>query len=154
MNKQIKLSALAIAIAFITNSAMAQESVTVKPGISPETKTEVLAVNKKMETAFIQNDLLKIGEFYNDDATLVLQDGTELKGRKQLSEYFMRLQNRKDLKIEATEIGGSGKFVYQMGKMTITTLANGESKSTTSRFVMMLQRGNDYDFRITATALN
>ncbi|MBK7855329.1 MAG: hypothetical protein IPJ79_10865 [Bacteroidetes bacterium] len=54
MNKQIKLSALAIAIAFITNSAMAQESVTVKPGISPETKTEVLAVNKKMETAFTQ----------------------------------------------------------------------------------------------------
>lgn len=154
MNKQIKLTVAALAIALTINSAKAQEAVTVKPGITPETKTEVLAVNKKMETAFTQNDLLKIGEFYNDDATLVLQDGTELKGRKQLSEYFLSLQNRKDLKIEATEIGGSGKFVYQMGKMTVTTLANGQPVTTTARFVMMLQRGNDYDFRITASALN
>lgn len=153
MNKQIKLSVLAIAIAFFANSANAQ-SVTVKPGVTDETKSEILSINKKMETAFTQNDLLKIGEFYNDDATLVLQDGTELKGRKQLSEYFMSLQNRKDLKIETTEIGGSGKFVYQLGKMTITTLANGQPVTATSRFVMMLQRGNDYDFRITASALN
>lgn len=154
MSKQIKLSVLALTIAFTMNSAIAQESVTVKPGVSPDTKSEILSINKKMETAFTENDLLKIGEFYNDDATLVLQDGTELKGRKQLSEYFMSLQNRKGLKIEATEIGGSGKFVYQLGKMTITTESEGKPAIITARFVMMMQRGSDYDFRITASALN
>ena len=145
---------MAFAVTVMSGSLMAQDQVTVKPGVSQEIKDEVFAVNKKMETAFTQNDLLKIGEFYNDDATLVLSDGKELRGRKELSDYFMSVQNRKGLKIETTEIGGSGKLIYQMGRMTITTEVNGKQDVAVARFVMLMQRGNDYDFRIMASSLN
>lgn len=156
MYKQIKQIAVAVALmATATTGANAQtETGKLKSDVSQEVKDEILKMNKQMEESFTSNDLLKIGEFYADDASIVLPDGKVLNGRKEVSDYFLSLQNRKELKLEVTEMGGTGKMVYEIGTAKITTVADGKEKTETATFTMIFQRQNDFAYKVSVNSMN
>lgn len=155
MHKQIRQIAAAIAIMLTSAGAYAQTQIgKFKSDVSQETKDEVQRLNKQMEESFTQNDLLKIVEFYADDASIVLPGGKVLNGRKEVSEYFMSLQNRKELKLDVTEIGGSGKMIYEIGTAKITTVVDGKEKTETATFTIIFQRQSDFAYKVSVNSMN
>lgn len=64
----------------------AQEASKIKSDISEQIKEEILQLNAEMEKSFLSSDLLKISDFYDDDA-IIMMNGKQVKGRKELSDF-------------------------------------------------------------------
>lgn len=127
----------------------AQEVSKIKGEVSEQTKNEIVQLNRDLEKSFLNNDLLKISEYYDDDATIMV-DGKKVQGRKELSDYWNNVTNRKDLKLDIREIGGQGKYIYQMGSVTFAT---GEG-TVTKNYVMLWKRMANYEYKIYLNGLN
>lgn len=148
MSKKLMLTITALVLA-ATIHVNAQEVSKFKSDVSDQTKEEILKLNSEMETSFLNPDPLKISEFYDDDATIML-NGKQVKGRKELSDFWNGIKDRKDFKMDVRELGGSGKYIYQTGYVTWT--ASGEQ--VTKSFMMVWKRLSNYEYKIYLTGLN
>jgi ketosteroid isomerase-like protein len=143
----IAATILLAATAFTTSNA--QESPKLKSDVSEQTKNEIMQLNKDLEKSFMHNDLLKISEYYDDDATIMV-DGKKVQGRKELSDYWSSVKDRKDLKLSINEIGGQGEYIYETGSITLAT-AEG---TVTKNFLMLWKRLPNYEYKIYLNGLN
>jgi ketosteroid isomerase-like protein len=146
--KKLMLTMVAVVLA-ATTQVNAQEVSKVKSDISDQTREEILKLNSEMESSFTSADPLKISEFYDDDATIMM-NGKQVKGRKELSDFWNGIKDRKDFKLDVKELGGSGKYIYQTGNVTWT--ASGEQ--VTKSFMMVWKRLSNYEYKIYLTGLN
>jgi ketosteroid isomerase-like protein len=147
-----KLTLLAATIMFAATTftkVNAQEAPKMKSDVSEQTKNEIMQLNKELEKSFLHNDLLKISEYYDDDATIMV-DGKKVQGRKELSDYWSNVKDRKDLKLDIKEIGGQGKYIYETGSITLAT-AEG---IVTKNFLMLWKRLPNYEYKIYLNGLN
>ncbi len=149
MKKLIFVTASAMMLTLTTSLLNAQSNTGIKTDVSEQTKEEILKLNNEMENSFLSNDPLKISEFYDDDATILL-DGKQVKGRKELSEFWNGIKDRKNLKLKVNELGGSGKYVYQTGSITWTT----SGEEVTKNFMMLWKRLSNYEYKIYLAGLN
>lgn len=133
----------------ITIKVKAQDASPIKTDISEQTREEILQLNSEMETSFQNTDLLKISEYFDNDATIMMS-GKQIKGRKELSEFWSNIKDRKDFKLNIREIGGSGKYVYQTG--IVTWVASG--KQVTKSFMIVWKRLPNYEYKIYLTGFN
>jgi len=146
--KKIMMMLFAFLLA-ITIKANGQEVSPIINDISEQTKEEILQLNAEMETSFLSTDLLKISDYYDDDAVIML-NGKQVKGRKELSDFWNNIKDRKDFKINVKELGGSGKYIYQTGNLTWT--ASGEQ--VTKSFMMVWRRLSNYEYKVYLTGFN
>ena len=121
----------------------------IKGDAAEDAKQKVQELNKQMEDAFHSGDMVKVAEFYAEDATLITSEG-----KKAIFEYLNNMKNAKDLHMEATDINGSGKILYQIGTITFTAESNGSKESHSANQVMVWKRGSDWDYKISVEALN
>lgn len=146
--KKIMLIVFALVQA-ATIKVNAQEASKIKSDISEQIKEEILQLNAEMEKSFLSSDLLKISDFYDDDA-IIMMNGKQVKGRKELSDFWNNLKDRKDFKLDIKELGGSGKYIYQTSSITWT--ASGEK--VTKGFMMVWKRHSNYEYKIYLTGFN
>ena len=146
--KKIMMMLFAFLLA-ITIKANGQKVSPIISDISEQTKEEILQLNAEMETSFLSTDLLKISDYYDDDAVIML-NGKQVKGRKELSDFWNNIKDRKDFKINVKELGGSGKYIYQTGNLTWT--ASGEQ--VTKSFMMVWRRLSNYEYKVYLTGFN
>jgi uncharacterized protein (TIGR02246 family) len=125
-----------------------------KSEISPEMREKIDQLNNQFIDAMQKGDLSKIMDLYTDDATLMLPGGKSLKGKKEIAAYLEGVKNIKNVKLDVTDAGGSGKIIYQVGKATYVTNVNGAEKQETNDFVMVLKRQSDWDYKISVNSTN
>ena len=106
------------------------------------------SLNVEMEKAFNQNDMTKVASFYSDDAEIAA-DNYSVKGRSQLDNYWTSLKDKgRGWKLTVVEIGGTGEFVYELGKSDLTYIRgnNPNPVSSITNFVLIwrLQPGGTY----------
>ena len=141
-----------ILFAFVQAAAIkvnAQEASKIKSDISEQARDEILQLNSEMETSFQSTDLLEISEYFDNDATIMM-NGKQIKGRKELSEFWNSIKDRKDFKLNTKEMGGSGKYVYQTG--IVTWVTSGEQ--VTKNFMMVWKRLSNFEYKIYLTGFN
>ena len=132
-----------------------KESVgTIKGDATDDTKQNIQEMNQKMADAFHAGDIVKVSEFYADDATVIIPGGKKIEGRKAIYEYLTTLKNSKDYKIEVSDVNGSGKILYQVGTVTFTADKNGTTETRSTDQVKVWKRGSDWDYKISVDSYN
>ncbi|MFK7970233.1 MAG: DUF4440 domain-containing protein [Bacteroidia bacterium] len=110
---------------------------------------EILAVNKKMEEAVAQNDMLTISYFYDDHA-VVTGHKHEEKGREAIDAYWEELRGRCiKWKLENIHIEGQGTLAYQRGISHLTYYdQSGKEITTVVRFTLVWKKNTAGNWKI------
>ena len=113
-----------------------------------ELKDAIEKLNKEMEKAFNDNEMVKVAAFYTDDAEISGETYT-VKGRKNLDSYWMSLRNLgRGWKLEVIEIGGEGELVYQLGNSDLKHIYNGKEVRSVTNFIVLWKRTPDGSYKI------
>ena len=126
----------------------------IKGDAADDTKQKVQQLNKQMEDAFRAGDMVKVADFYADDATLIAPGGKKIEGRKAIFEYLTAMKDAKDFHLDVTDVNGSGKVLYQVGTVTFTAEKNGSKESHSADQVKVWKRGSDWDYKISVESFN
>jgi uncharacterized protein (TIGR03067 family) len=124
-------------------------------GAQPVEKTEVAVVarpanaeplrqivdecNRKAIEEFKKGDMLAVARGYADDAT-IYSPGRKFHGRKAIDTYWQSIKGAKDWKLETFEVGGTPEAIYEVGKSTLTTEANGKPNTYACDYVVIWKR--------------
>lgn len=122
--------------------------------ISKEVRTEMEQLNKQLENSILKKDFATIIDLYSDDATLIVPGGKKLQGRKEIADYWYKLNGTKTLKSEILELGGNGKMVYQVGRWTITNVKDGVENTITTDVILVWKRQQDFEYKIQLNSSN
>lgn len=152
MKTNLKKSLFVIALLTLTVTApiFAQNSTEV----SKEAREEIENLNKSIEKSILKKALSDVPAMYTDDATILTPGGKKLHGRKEISTFWYDMSNCKEFKSEITELGGSGKMIYQVGKWTMTIEKDGKLTTYTTDVVLVWKRESSYDYKIQLQSLN
>jgi ketosteroid isomerase-like protein len=115
---------------------------------SAVTWTAIDSLNKEMEKAFNQNDMAKVASFYADDAEIA-GENYSVKGRANLDHYWASLKDKgRGWKLTVVEIGGTGEFIYELGKSDLSHLRadNPNPVKSITNFILIwkLQQNGSY----------
>jgi uncharacterized protein (TIGR02246 family) len=122
----------------------------IKGDAPDDTKQKIQELNKKMEEAFRSGDMVKVAEFYADDATVIIPGGRKIQGKKAIYDYLTTIKDATDFQIDVTDVNGSGKILYQLGSISFTANNNGLSEKHSSDQMKIWKRGTDWDYKISA----
>jgi len=144
MKRIMLLAGLCLAL-----TATMRAQVVQKNEISDQAQQQLLQLNDEMATSFQHTDLLKVSEFFDDDATIYM-NGNKVTGRKALSDFWNKITARKKMEINVDEMNGTGKFIYETGTLTMNT----ENNTVTKNFVMVRKRLPNFDYKIVVAGFN
>ena len=85
MKRIMLLAGLCLAL-----TATMRAQVVQKNEISDQAQQQLLQLNDEMATSFQHTDLLKVSEFFDDDATIYM-NGNKVTGRKALSDFWNKI---------------------------------------------------------------
>lgn len=108
------------------------------------------SLNKEMERVFNENDMMKVAAFYADDAEIA-GENYSVRGRKNLDNYWLSLKDKgRGWKLEVVEVGGSGEFIYQLGKSDLKHLSgnNPNPVSSITNFIVIWKLQADGSYKI------
>ncbi|MCP9496316.1 MAG: DUF4440 domain-containing protein [Pyrinomonadaceae bacterium MAG19_C2-C3] len=111
-------------------------------------RREIVETNRKMVETMKRGDLLGVSRFYADDAIILFHRGKKLQGRKAIDDYWTSIKGAKDWKLDVIEVGGSRDEVYQIGKSSFTSEADGKENTYTCDFVVIWKRQTDGAYKI------
>ncbi|HKR04960.1 MAG TPA: nuclear transport factor 2 family protein [Bacteroidia bacterium] len=152
--KSLFAGALLFLLAALVTPFNLNAQATIKGDATEETKQKIQGLNQQMAEAFRSGDMVKVSEFYADDATVIIPGGKKIEGRKAIYEYLATLKNSKDFKAEVSDVNGSGKILYQVGTITFTADKNGTLETHSSDQVKVWKRGTDWDYKISVDSYN
>jgi ketosteroid isomerase-like protein len=136
---------LIIAFHLCVLSAFSQEN---QSKIRKDINEKIKILNKDMEKAFNDNDMVKVAAFYRDDAEISGEYYT-VKGRKSLDNYWMNLKDKgRGWKLDVIEIGGEGELVYQLGKSDLRYISKGVEKRSITNFILIWKLSTDGTYTI------
>ena len=144
MKRIMLLAGLCLAL-----TATMRAQVVQKNEISDQAQQQLLQLNDEMATSFQHTDLLKVSEFFDDDATIYM-NGNKVTGRKALSDFWNKITARKKMEINVDEMNGTVKFIYETGTLTMNT----ENNTVTKNFVMVWKRLPNFDYKIVVAGFN
>jgi len=120
----------------------------------PEVRNLIEQNHAQMTDAFRRGDLLAVSGFYADDAIMLGPDGMKIQGRVAIDNYWTRIRGAKDWKLEVVEVGGSGEFVYELGRSALTTEHDGEENTYTCDFIVIWKQDEDKHYKIHVDSYN
>ena len=98
------------------------------------------ALNRDMESALREGDLLGVARFYADDAILLGPRGQRVEGREAIDRYWTGIRGAKDWKLTTTKLGGERETVYQIGRSRLVTAEGGRESVSEVEFVVVWRR--------------
>jgi len=108
------------------------------------------SLNKEMEKAFNENDMAKVATFYADDAEIAAENYS-VKGRSNLDNYWASLKDKgRGWKLTVVEIGGTGEFIYELGKSDLSHLRgnNPTPVKSITNFILIWKLQKDGSYKI------
>ena len=109
------------------------------------------SLNRAMENAFNENNMMKVAAFYADDAEIAAGGSYTVKERKNLDNYWLSLKDKgRGWKLEVIEVGGSGEFVYELGKSDLNYISgnNANPVSSVVNFIVIWKLQDDGTYKI------
>ena len=101
---------------------------------------KITALNKEMEKAFNNNDMLKVAAFYLDSA-VVIGGGMNVTGRINIDNYWLSLKDRAAVwKLEIDKIEDYDVIVIQRGR---SYLSSGSGMQSNVRFILIWKKTGD-----------
>lgn len=152
--KTLVVSTTIMTICMLSMSSQLMAQAPIKGDATDEVKQKIQTMNSEMEQAFKAGDMVKVAEFYADDAVLIIPGGKKLNGKKAIYEYLSGLSDTKDIQLSVSDVNGSGKIIYQLGTFTFSADMNGVNKKQSSDQVKVWKRGTDWDYKISVDSFN
>ncbi|MEO5572404.1 MAG: nuclear transport factor 2 family protein [Bacteroidia bacterium] len=152
--KKIKSFAAGIIVLLLATTVNLNAQSVIKGDAPDDSKQKIQELNQKMAESFRSGDIIKVSEFYADDATVIIPGGKKIEGRKAIYDYLTTLKNSKDYKMEVSDVNGSGKILYQVGTVTFTADKNGTSETRSTDQVKVWKRGSNWDYKISVDSYN
>ena len=116
---------------------------TLSPAISfsqPDVTSKITALNKEMENAFNNNDMVKVASYYLDSA-FVLGGGMNLTGRTNIDNYWLSLKDKgSKWRLEIDKIEDYDNIVIQRGR---SYLSSGSGMQSNVRFLLIWKKTGD-----------
>jgi putative intracellular protease/amidase/ketosteroid isomerase-like protein/tetratricopeptide (TPR) repeat protein len=103
--------------------------------------------NRKAIEDFKKGDMLAVARAYADDGALYFGRGQSIHGREAIDRYWQSLKGAKDWKLETTDVGGSLDAIYEVGKSTLVTEADGKESKYVCDYVVVWKRQKDGTYR-------
>jgi ketosteroid isomerase-like protein/pimeloyl-ACP methyl ester carboxylesterase len=111
-------------------------------------KERIAQLNREMENAFNQDEMLKVSAFYADDAEII-GDNLSIKGRKEIDKYWLDLKGKgKSWKLQIVEIGGRDDMLYQLGVSDLVAVFNGKEQKFVTNFIVLWKLQKDGSYKI------
>ena len=76
-------------------------------------ETQIETMNKRMEEAFNAGDMLKVAQFYADDAVLLGPDGRQVIGREDIDAYWQNIQNPISWELDVIAVSTEERDIYE-----------------------------------------
>jgi len=152
--KKIKSSIAGCIVILLVSTINLCAQSPIKGDAPDDSKQKIQELNQKMAEAFRAGDIIKVAEFYADDATVIIPGGKKIEGRKAIYEYLQTLKNSKDYNMAVSDVNGSGKILYQVGTVTFTADKNGTPETRSTDQVKVWKRGSDWDYKISVDSYN
>ena len=111
-------------------------------------RREIEDMNRRMVETMKRGDLLGVARFYADDAMIIFHRGQKIQGRKAIDAYWTGIKGAKDWQLDVIEVGGSRDEVYQIGKSSFTSEADGKESNYTCDFLVIWKRQADGAYKI------
>lgn len=143
---------MTIGISSISSRLIAQSLI--KGDATDDVKQKIQTMNLEMEQAFKAGNMVKVAEFYADDAVVIIPGGKKLTGKKAIYDFLTGLGDTKDIQLSVSDVNGSGKIIYQLGTFTFSADMNGVNKKQSSDQVKVWKRGTDWDYKISVDSFN
>lgn len=137
-----------------SQGAYAQGAAIIKGDATEDAKQTIKELNEKMAQAFQSGDMIKVADFYAEDATVIIPGGKKIQGRKAIYDYLASLKNPGDFKTEVSDVNGSGKILYQVGTVTFTADHNGSPENRTTSQVKVWKRDSGWNYKISVDSFN
>jgi ketosteroid isomerase-like protein len=100
----------------------------------------VEACNRKFIEDFKKGDMLAVARGYADDATIYFPRGKSIHGREAIDRYWQKIKGAKDWKLETLEVGGTPQAIYEIGKSSLTTEADGKERTYVCDYIVIWKR--------------
>lgn len=163
----IRLLGLSLILTFVTHASASGKTLhapgTLKESPSPasanesglaQIRREIEETNRRMVETLKKGDLLGVAAFYADDATMFYSRGKKIHGRKAIDGYWTGIKGAKDWALEVQEVGGDKETVYQIGKSTFTSVADGKESVYACDFVLIWKRQKNGQYKIHVDIFN
>ena len=116
-------------------------------------QNEVAHLCRQMEQAMRENDLLRVASYYSDDAILLGKSGYKRGGNRQaIDTYWRGFGTGVDWSLSVDSVEGVDSLIVHRGRSFLTYIRNGERRTSEVQFVLLWQRSQDGDLRITVDA--
>lgn len=140
---------LSLSVAVATFNATAQT----KPAMNKETEmaaatTQIEAALRGMEEAFKRNNMAGVARFYADDGTMFYPNNKKAHGRAAIDEYWAKVKEPKDWKLQVVEFGGDAETIYQVGKSTLISGGGNKPNTSVCDFVLIWKKQPDSTYKI------
>ena len=115
-----------------------------------QTSKIIDSLTREMEKVFNQNDMAKVASFYADDAEIA-GENYSVKGRSNLDNYWASLKDKgRGWKLTVVEIGGTGEYIYELGKSDLSHLRGNDPNPVKSitNFLLIWKMQKDGSYKI------
>ena len=115
-----------------------------------QTRKTIDSLTREMEKVFNQNDMAKVASFYADDAEIA-GENYSVKGRSNLDNYWASLKDKgRGWKLTVVEIGGTGEYIYELGKSDLSHLRGNDPNPVKSitNFLLIWKMQKDGSYKI------
>jgi uncharacterized protein (TIGR02246 family) len=122
-----------------------------------EQKTEILAMIQAWEKAANAKDAPGIAALYAEDATLLPPGQSAVKGRQNIQAFWQGFLNAgaSDVKLQSTEIAGSGTVFYEIGEFSaMMPQPTGGTAPGTGKYIVVYGAQVDGTLKIVADIFN
>lgn len=118
----------------------------------PAYRTEIEALNRRLEEELRSGNLLGVADVYADDAVLLNARGERTEGRAEIDEYWSSIEHPVDWRLEIRAIRGSDALAYETGTSHLTTRRGGELHTAVVDFLLLWRRAENGEWRIALDA--
>lgn len=148
MLRLLTLSALLLTLTPLAAAQTAKPPTRADAGEPARLRREIEDANRRMVETFKRGDLAGVAAFYEDDATIFFSRDKRVHGRKAIDAYWLALKGGKDWKLEVYEVGGDRDTIYEVGRSTFISEADGKETAYACDILVIWKRQPDGRYKI------
>ncbi len=120
---------------------------------SAQLRAQVEALNEALMERFNAGDMAGVAALYADDAVLLGPGGYRVAGRAAIDDYWTRIKQPVDWKLELLAVEGGGGLIHQRGVSTLRYRRDsGELHTSVVQFALLWARQPDGVYKVAVDA--
>src|SRR5262247_676491 len=116
-----------------------------------EARAAIETANAKFSEAFARGDAKALSAMYTSDAIVFPPDSEMIRGNEAIGEFWKATRDSgvQSVALTSVDVGRSGDFAYEVGKVSLAIQASGKEPTTeTAKYVVVWKRQVDGSWKL------